>query len=100
PDIADYALAVGNPGGSSGEATRVLGAYLRDVFRRNESPRNFRIMGPDETDSNRLSDVFEATERVWLAARDADDVHLAPDGRVMEVLSEHMCEGWLEGYVL
>jgi xylulose-5-phosphate/fructose-6-phosphate phosphoketolase len=101
PDITDYALAVENPGATTGEATRVLGKYLRDVFKRNTAPRNFRLVGPDETDSNRLSDVFEATGRVWLAARDPDDdAHLSTDGRVMEVLSEHMCQGWLEGYVL
>jgi len=80
------------------EATRVLGAYLRDVIARN--PNNFRIMGPDETASNRLGTVFEATDRAWDAAVLPGDDHLSPDGRVMEVLSEHLCEGWLEGYLL
>jgi xylulose-5-phosphate/fructose-6-phosphate phosphoketolase len=80
------------------EATRVLGTFLRDVVRGN--PHDFRVMGPDETISNRLGAVFEATERAWDAARLPGDEHLAPDGRVMEVLSEHMCQGWLEGYLL
>ena len=100
PDCAGFAVPVRRPGETSGEATRVLGSYLREVLRLNAAARNFRIMGPDETESNRLSDVFAVTERVWLAARDAYDVHLAPEGRVMEILSEHTCQGWLEGYVL
>ncbi|MGU3652539.1 phosphoketolase family protein [Mycolicibacterium sp. A43C] len=98
PPIADYAVQVPGPGGSTGEATRVLGTYLRDVIAAN--PDNFRLMGPDETASNRLSAVFEKTDRAWQAEQSADDDHLAPDGRVMEVLSEHMCQGWLEGYLL
>ena len=101
PDPAAYAVDVPSPGGVTGEATRVLGAYLRDVFRRNASARNFRLFGPDETSSNRLDAVFEATGRRWLEeARPDDDAHLAPGGRVLEVLSEHLCEGWLEGYLL
>ena len=98
PDFRDYAVEVPSPTSSMSEPTRVLGAFLRDVVRRN--PRNFRLMGPDETASNRLSAVFEATDRAWNAERRGEDDHLAPDGRVMEVLSEHLCEGWLEGYLL
>ena len=98
PDFRDYAVEVPKPGTTTSEATRVLGAYLRDVITRN--PHNFRIMGPDETASNRLGTVFEATSRAWDAELQPGDDHLAPDGRVMEVLSEHLCEGWLEGYVL
>ena len=98
PDFRDYAVDVPTPARSSSEATRVLGAYLRDVVRRN--PDSFRIFGPDETASNRLSAVFDATDRTWMAEREPTDDHLAPDGRVMEVLSEHLCQGWLEGYLL
>ncbi|TMD90125.1 MAG: phosphoketolase family protein, partial [Chloroflexi bacterium] len=98
PDFRDYAVDVPKPGTKTSEATRVLGEFLRDVIAKN--PDTFRLMGPDETDSNRLSAVFEATNRVWEAELKASDVHLAPDGRVMEVLSEHLCQGWLEGYLL
>jgi xylulose-5-phosphate/fructose-6-phosphate phosphoketolase len=98
PDFRDYAVDVPAPTATSSEATRVLGEWLRDVVRAN--PDRFRIMGPDETASNRLGAVFEATDRTWLAARLEGDDHLAPDGRVMEVLSEHLCQGWLEGYLL
>ncbi len=98
PDFRDYAVEVSAPAQSTSEATRVLGAWLRDVMRANAD--RFRIMGPDETASNRLSAVFEATDRVWEAERLATDDHLSPDGRVMEVLSEHLCQGWLEGYLL
>jgi len=98
PDFRDYAVDVPAPGQAIGEATRVLGGWLRDVIRRN--PENFRIMGPDETASNRLGAVLEATDRTWEAEILATDEHLAPDGRVMEVLSEHLCQGWLEGYLL
>jgi xylulose-5-phosphate/fructose-6-phosphate phosphoketolase len=100
PDFRDYAVKVPKPGGVEAEATRVLGAFLRDVLKRNKEARNFRLMGPDETASNRLSAVFEATNRTWVAQTLPTDDHLAPDGRVMEVLSEHQCEGWLEGYLL
>lgn len=100
PDFRDYAVPVSAPGAVDAEATRVLGAFLRDVMTRNEKHRNFRVMGPDETSSNRLDALFEATDRAWMAATDEYDVHLAPDGRVMEILSEHMCQGWLEGYLL
>jgi xylulose-5-phosphate/fructose-6-phosphate phosphoketolase len=98
PDFRDYAVSVPAPGTGRTEATRVLGAFLRDVVRRN--PANFRVMGPDETASNRLAALFEATDRVWEAERLPTDDHLAPEGRVMEVLSEHICQGWLEGYLL
>jgi xylulose-5-phosphate/fructose-6-phosphate phosphoketolase len=98
PDFRDYAVTVSNPGTKTSEATRVLGAYLRDVIKAN--PNNFRLMGPDETASNRLGAVLEATNRAWDAETVPGDDHLAPDGRVMEVLSEHLCEGWLEGYLL
>ena len=98
PDFRDYAVDVPKPGTTFSEATRVLGAYLRDVVRLN--PDTFRIMGPDETASNRLDAVLEATDRTWMADLEPHDEHLAPDGRVMEMLSEHMCQGWLEGYLL
>jgi xylulose-5-phosphate/fructose-6-phosphate phosphoketolase len=98
PDFRDYAVDVPHPGRSTGEATRVLGAWLRDVISRN--PTTFRLMGPDETESNRLGAAFEVTDRAWVAERVPGDDHLAPGGRVMEILSEHLCEGWLEGYLL
>src|SRR5262245_1754108 len=98
PDFREYAVEVSRPGEKTSEATRVLGGFLRDVIRAN--PDNFRVMGPDETASNRLSALFEATDRAWDAETLPTDDHLAPDGRVMEVLSEHMCQGWLEGYLL
>ncbi len=100
PDFANYALTVDQPGATRGEATRVAGSYLRDVMRLNAADRNFRIMGPDETASNRLSAVFEVTDRTSTAEILPGDDHVAPDGRVMEVLSEHLCQGWLEGYLL
>jgi xylulose-5-phosphate/fructose-6-phosphate phosphoketolase len=98
PDFRDYAVDVPKPGTTLGEATRVLGRFLRDVIARN--PYNFRLFGPDETESNRLGAVFEVTARVWDAETMPTDDGLAPDGRVMEVLSEHQCQGWLEGYLL
>jgi xylulose-5-phosphate/fructose-6-phosphate phosphoketolase len=98
PNFADYAVDVDEPASGTAEATKVLGTFLRDVIARN--PDRFRMMGPDETASNRLSAVFEDTDKVWLAGTDSDDEHLSPDGRVMEVLSEHLCQGWLEGYLL
>ena len=98
PPITDYAVEVENPAVGMGEATRVLGTYLRDVITRNGD--NFRLMGPDETASNRLTAVFDATDKAWQAEQSADDEHLSPGGRVMEVLSEHLCQGWLEGYLL
>src|SRR2546421_2968052 len=98
PDFRDYAIKVERPGTTFDEATRVLGSFLRDVIKRN--PHNFRLMGPDETNSNRLNAVFDVTNRDWMAETLPTDDHLAPDGRVMEVLSEHLCQGWLEGYLL
>jgi xylulose-5-phosphate/fructose-6-phosphate phosphoketolase len=98
PDFRAYGVDAAKPGTTSSEATRVLGGFLRDVIRQN--PATFRLFGPDETASNRLSPVFEATDRAWDAARLPTDEHLAPAGRVMEVLSEHLCQGWLEGYLL
>ena len=100
PDFRAYAVAVPKPGGIEAEATRVLGSFLRDVMKRNRDSRNFRIMGPDETASNRLGAVLEATDKTWEAETLPSDDHLSPDGRVMEVLSEHQCQGWLEGYLL
>jgi xylulose-5-phosphate/fructose-6-phosphate phosphoketolase len=100
PDFRDYALAVAKAGVSTGEATRVMGFFLRDVMKMNENARNFRVMGPDETNSNRLGALFEVTNRAWTAETLPEDDHLAPDGRVMEILSEHTCQGWLEGYLL
>ncbi len=98
PDFREYAVEVKTPATESSEATRVLGTFLRDVIRAN--PTSFRLFGPDETSSNRLDAVFEATDRTWVAEVRPTDDHLAPDGRVMEVLSEHLCQGWLEGYLL
>ena len=100
PHFRDYAVKVNAPGRVEAEATRVLGTFLRDVIRQNGDKRNFRLMGPDETASNRLDAVFEATGKEWMAEVDPVDVNLTTDGRVMEVLSEHMCQGWLEGYLL
>jgi xylulose-5-phosphate/fructose-6-phosphate phosphoketolase len=100
PDIAPYAVAVDRPGAGDAEATVAMGAYLRDVLKGSAERRNFRVFGPDETASNRLSHVFEATDRAWNAETLPYDDHLAPDGRVMEILSEHTCQGWLEGYLL
>ncbi|ESY78162.1 phosphoketolase [Mesorhizobium sp. LNHC221B00] len=100
PDWKSLALEVPRPGGVVAEATRICGSYLRDVFRLNAKAQNFRLMGPDETSSNRLDDVFEVTDRVWMEGIEPYDVHLSRDGRVMEVLSEHLCQGWLEGYLL
>jgi xylulose-5-phosphate/fructose-6-phosphate phosphoketolase len=99
PDFRDYAVEVDTPGGSDDQATAVLGRWLADVIRRN--PTNFRIVGPDETASNRLAPaVYEATSKQWDAEYESDDVNLARAGRVLEVLSEHQCQGWLEGYLL
>ncbi len=98
PDFRRYAVKVDRPGSTTGEATRTLGSFLRDVIRRN--PRTFRLFGPDETASNRLDAVFEATDKAWAAETLAVDEHLSADGRVMEILSEHTCQGWLEGYLL
>jgi xylulose-5-phosphate/fructose-6-phosphate phosphoketolase len=100
PDFREFAVAVTSPGTDQAESTRVMGTYLRDVMRLNNETRNFRVMGPDETNSNRLGALFEVTNRAWMAGTLPGDDHLAPDGRVMEILSEHTCQGWLEGYLL
>jgi len=100
PEFREYAVPVAHPGQSDAEDTRVLGNFLRDVIRLNQEPRTFRLFGPDETNSNRLNAVFEATDRQWVAQTIPGDDHLAPRGSVMEVLSEHLCQGWLEGYLL
>ncbi|MEU5872155.1 phosphoketolase family protein [Glycomyces sp. NPDC047369] len=98
PDFRDYAVDVPRPGTADAEATRVLGEWVRDVIAAN--PDRFRLFGPDEVASNRLGAAFEVTDRAWNASIEPGDDHLAPDGRVMEVLSEHLCQGWLEGYLL
>jgi xylulose-5-phosphate/fructose-6-phosphate phosphoketolase len=100
PDFKDYAVAVPRPGIITAEATRVMGAFIRDVMKLNWDQRSFRIFGPDETASNRLTHLFDITERTSTAEIRSTDDHVSPDGRVMEVLSEHMCQGWLEGYLL
>jgi xylulose-5-phosphate/fructose-6-phosphate phosphoketolase len=100
PDFRDYAFDVKAPGAGDGEATRILGRMLRDVMKLNADASNFRVMGPDETSSNRLDDLFEVTGRMSSATILPSDEHVTPDGRVMEVLSEHLCQGWLEGYLL
>ena len=100
PDFRDYAVDVPQPGQALAEPTRILGRFLRDVMKLNREARNFRVVGPDETASNRLGALFEVTDRAWMAERLPEDDHLAPDGRVMEILSEHTCQGWLEGYLL
>ncbi|MEW6152602.1 MAG: phosphoketolase family protein [Actinomycetota bacterium] len=100
PDVEWYTVEVGTPGATKSEPTRALGAMLRDVFRLNERSRNFRLVGPDETESNRLGAVYEATAKAWTAEVRPEDVNLAAGGRVMEMLSEHTCQGWLEGYLL
>src|SRR5713226_9571713 len=100
PDFRNYAFPVPKPGTEFTESTRVLGQLLRDVMRRNAGNQNFRVFGPDETASNRLDALFEATDKVFLEQMLATDEHLSRDGRVMEVLSEHLCQGWLEGYLL
>jgi xylulose-5-phosphate/fructose-6-phosphate phosphoketolase len=100
PDFRSFAVAVPTPGAVSAEATRILGAFLRDIMRLNGEARNFRVMGPDETASNRLSALFDVTGRAWMAEMLPEDENLATDGRVMEILSEHTCQGWLEGYLL
>jgi xylulose-5-phosphate/fructose-6-phosphate phosphoketolase len=100
PDFRAYAVDVPSPGRTVAEATRVLGGYLRDVLRQSADERNFRIVSPDELASNRLGATLEVTERAWMGERQPGDDHLAPDGRVMEILSETTCQGWLEGYLL
>ncbi len=100
PDFRDYAVDVPGPGRSVGEATRILGAFLRDIMKLNKDARNFRVMGPDETASNRLDALYEVTGKAWMAEKLPEDETLSADGRVMEILSEHTCQGWLEGYLL
>jgi len=100
PDFRAYAVEVRTPGGAEAESTRVMGSFLRDVMKDNLATQNFRLFGPDETASNRLGALFEVTDRAWMGERNADDDHLGPGGRVMEILSEHTCQGWLEGYLL
>jgi xylulose-5-phosphate/fructose-6-phosphate phosphoketolase len=100
PDFRDYAIPVTKPATERHESTRQLGKMIRDVFKRGEKPKNFRLFCPDETNSNRLGNVFEIENRCSVGAIIPNDDHVAPDGRVMEVLSEHLCQGWLEGYVL
>ncbi|MEO5900477.1 MAG: phosphoketolase family protein, partial [Ilumatobacteraceae bacterium] len=100
PPLASYALAVTSPGATHHETTRPLGEMLRDIYRRTTDSANFRLFCPDETNSNRLGAVFEATDRCLIAETTSADDHVGPEGRVMEVLSEHLCQGWLEGYLL
>ena len=100
PDFRDYAVEVPTPGAATAESTRVMGRFLRDVMKLNMESRNFRLFSPDESNSNRWQDVLDVTNRAWMAETFPYDDHLAPDGRVMEVLSEHQCQGWLEGYLL
>ncbi|MEP6831033.1 MAG: phosphoketolase family protein, partial [Rhizomicrobium sp.] len=100
PHFRSYAVPVPKPGSVRAEATRVLGSFLRDVMELNLESKNFRLFGPDETASNRLEAVFEVSGKEWMADTVADDTDLSQTGRVMEVLSEHLCEGWLEGYLL
>ncbi|HTM41879.1 MAG TPA: phosphoketolase family protein [Terriglobales bacterium] len=100
PDFRDYAIAVKNPGAELAESTRVLGTFLRDVMKLNLHSKNFRVFGPDETSSNRLEALYEATDKEWMEKILTLDEHLSREGRVLEMLSEHMCQGWLEGYLL
>lgn len=100
PDYRDYAIDVPQPGAVDAESTRVMGKFLRDVMKLNLENRNFRLFSPDENNSNRWQDVLEVTKRTWVAELHEEDAKLSPDGRVMEMLSEHQCQGWLEGYLL
>ncbi len=100
PDFKAYAIAIQSPGGAMAEATREMGKFLRDVTKENLPTSNFRLFSPDENNSNRWQDVLQVTQRQWMAETVSYDDHLAPQGRVMEVLSEHQCQGWLEGYLL
>ena len=100
PDFQDYAIDVPEPGSVIAEAPKPMARFLKDIMQRNAKASNFRVFGPDETASNRLSDLFDETNRVWMGEMLPEDEHLSPDGRVMEILSEHTCQGWLEGYLL
>jgi xylulose-5-phosphate/fructose-6-phosphate phosphoketolase len=100
PDFRDYAIAVDRPASEQRESTRQLGKFMRDIYARNTAPHNFRLFCPDETNSNRLGDVFEVETRCFVGRTIPTDDHVSPEGRIMEVLSEHLCEGWLEGFLL
>ena len=100
PDFRDYSIDVPSPGVIEAQSAKVLGPFLRDIMKLNLESKNFRVMGPDETASNKLEALFEVTDRMFNAKIESSDEHLSPDGRVMEVLSEHLCQGWLEGYLL
>ena len=100
PNFRDYAIDVPKPGQVIAESTREMGKFLRDVMKLNMEAENFRVFGPDEIASNRLGSLFEVTNRTWMDPTIPEDDHLSPDGRVMEILSEHTCQGWLEGYLL
>ena len=100
PHFRDYAINIASPGAKEAESTRVLGQFLRDVMKFNLEQKNFRLFGPDETASNRLQAVYEVSGKEWMARYEDNDTDLSLDGRVMEVLSEHLCQGWLEGYLL
>ena len=100
PAFQDFAIDVSKPGAVIAEAPKPMARFLREIMRRNAGAANFRVFGPDETASNRLGSLFEETDRVWMAEMRPEDEHLSPDGRVMEILSEHTCQGWLEGYLL
>jgi len=100
PDFREYAVKIKKPGQTIGESTRVLGSFLRDIMKQNMKNKNFRVFGPDETASNRLGALFEVTGKTWMDETIPEDDNLSPDGRVMEILSEHTCQGWLEGYLL
>ncbi len=100
PDFRNYAVVIPEPGMVTSESTKVMGTFLRDVMKGNLDRQNFRVFGPDETASNRLHPLFEVTGRAWLGQTLPEDEHLSADGRVMEILSEHTCQGWLEGYLL
>src|SRR5581483_2927670 len=101
PDFRKYAVSVAKPGIDNAESTRVLGSFLRDVMGQNRQSQNFRVFGPDETASNRLDGIYQSSSgKTWMERQLPTDEHLSPDGRVMEMLSEHMCQGWLEGYLL
>lgn len=99
-DFREYAVEVAQPGQIKAESTRIMGSFLRDIMHLNLKTHNFRVFGPDETASNRLGNLYDATPKTWLAETLPEDEHLAPNGRVMEILSEHTCQGWLEGYLL
>lgn len=100
PNFRDYAIDVPKPGQVTAESTRLMGTFLRDIMKNNQDDSNFRVMGPDEVASNRLGNLFEVTNRIWMERTIPEDDHLSQDGRVMEILSEHTCQGWLEGYLL